>query len=142
MTDLQGAVGLVQLNKLDKFINDRDNWANYYRKELSSIPWLSFTEFSRDFKHGWQSFVLLIDETKSPYSRNKIMEILQEAGISTRPGTHAVHMLDFYAKRYKIKSSDFPFAELANNKSISIPLHNNMKEEDFKYVIHHIKNIN
>ena len=101
----------------------------------------SFSEFSNDYKHGWQSFVLLIDETKSPYSRNKIMGILQEAGISTRPGTHAVHMLNFYANKYQIKSSDFPFAQLANNKSISIPLHNNMNEEDFEYVVHHFKNI-
>ena len=90
MTDLQGAVGVVQLEKLDHFINERAKWASFYKKELSTIPWISLPNFSDDYKHGWQSFVLLIDEEKSPYSRNKIMERLQEEGISTRPGTHAV----------------------------------------------------
>ena len=40
---------------------------------------------------------------KHPYSRNEIMERLQEAGISTRPGTHAVHMLGFYTDKYNIQ---------------------------------------
>lgn len=57
------------------------------------------------------------------------MELLQESGISTRPGTHAVHMLGFYADHYGIKPEDFPGAQIANDKSISIPLHNQMTSE-------------
>jgi len=141
MTDLQGAIGVVQLKKLDQFIDDRAQWANYYKIELQSIPWLSLPNLTEDYKHGWQSFVLLIDEEKAPYSRNEIMERLQEAGISTRPGTHAVHMLGFYKEKYKIQSQDFPGAQIANDKSISIPLHNRMVKEDFEYIVHSIKNI-
>ncbi|MGY8923906.1 MAG: DegT/DnrJ/EryC1/StrS family aminotransferase, partial [Flavobacteriales bacterium] len=66
MTDLQGAIGVVQLKKLDKFINERAKWADFYKRELASIPWLSLPNFSDDYKHGWQSFVLLIDEEKAP----------------------------------------------------------------------------
>ena len=141
MTDLQGAIGVVQLKKLDQFINKRAQWAIYYKRELSSIPWLSLPNFSDDYKHGWQSFVLLINEDKAPYSRNEIMERLQEAGISTRPGTHAVHMLGYYADKYNLAPSDFPGAQIANDKSISIPLHNRMVKEDFEYIVHFIKNI-
>jgi len=141
MTDLQGAIGVVQLKKLDQFINERAEWATYYKKELASISWLSVPNFSDDYKHGWQSFVLLINEEKAPYSRNEIMERLQEAGISTRPGTHAVHMLRFYKEKYSIQPQDYPGAQIANDKSISIPLHNRMVKEDFKYIVHSIKNI-
>ena len=141
MTDLQGAIGVVQLNKLDQFINERAKWAEYYKRELDAIPWLSLPNFSEDFKHGWQSFVLLIDEENAPYSRNEIMERLQEAGISTRPGTHAVHMLGFYKEKYNIQPEDYPGAQIANDKSISIPLHNRMVKEDFEYIVHAIKNI-
>lgn len=141
MTDLQGALGVVQLNKLDEFIEQRRLWAKYYIEELSKISWLNLPIYSAEFGHGWQSFVMLIDETKSPKSRNEIMEILQHNGISTRPGTHAVHMLNFYSKKYSIKPEDFPGAEIANNYSISIPLHNNMVKEDYNYIIHHLKNI-
>ena len=141
MTDLQGAIGTVQLKKLDQFINERAQWAEYYKRELTAIPWLSLPNFSEDYKHGWQSFVLLINEEKAPCSRNEIMERLQEKGISTRPGTHAVHMLGFYREKYKIHPEDYPGAQTANDKSISIPLHNRMVKEDFEYIVHAIKDI-
>ncbi|WP_286755660.1 MULTISPECIES: DegT/DnrJ/EryC1/StrS family aminotransferase [Roseivirga] len=141
MTDLQGAVGVVQLAKLDRFINERENWAQYYRNELSDIEWLSLPQFPADYKHGWQSFVTLVDESKAPFSRNKIMEKLQEMGISTRPGTHAVHMLNFYSQKYNIRPEDFPGARIANDHSMAIPLHNRMTKEDFEYVVQSLKQI-
>ena len=69
------------------------------------------------------------------------MERLQEAGISTRPGTHAIHMLGFYKEKYSIQPQDYPGARIANDKSISIPLHNKMVKEDFQYIVNIIKNI-
>ena len=141
MTDLQGAVGVVQLSKLDQFINERAQWASFYKKELASLDWIQCPEFTEDYAHGWQSFVLLIDEAKSPYSRNEIMEKLQEMGVSTRPGTHAVHMLGFYMQTYDVKPEDFPGAQIANDFSMSIPLHNRMTSEDYHYVIQCIKSL-
>lgn len=141
MTDLQGAVGVVQLGKLDSFIDERDQWANYYRRELAGIDWLKLPEFSDYYKHGWQSFVTLVDEEKAPYSRNDIMEKLQAKGVSTRPGTHAVHMLNYYSEKYNIQPSDFPGAQIANDHSMAIPLHNRMTQEDFEYVVEAIKSL-
>ncbi|MGC6502740.1 MAG: DegT/DnrJ/EryC1/StrS family aminotransferase [Flavobacteriaceae bacterium] len=141
MTDLQGAIGEVQLKKLDQFIDQRSKWAAVYTDALKDIPWIQVPTFSKDDRHGWQSYVLLIDETKAPLSRNAIMEALQQAGISTRPGTHAVHMLGYYAERYSIHPEDFPGAQTANDKSISIPLHNRMVDEDFQYIINCIKSL-
>jgi dTDP-4-amino-4,6-dideoxygalactose transaminase len=139
MTDLQGAVGVVQIKKLDQFINEREKWANFYTKELDSIPWLRTPKHGADYKHGWQSFVTFVDESKSPASRNEIMELLQQQGISTRPGTHAIHMLNFYKEKFNIQPSDYPGAQAANNYSMSIPLHNRMVAEDFNYVVSVIK---
>ena len=139
MTDLQGALGVVQLKKLDKFIEHRKKWAQYYINELSGIEWLKLPLHPEKYKHGWQSFVMIVDETKSPMPRNQIMEKLQKQGISTRPGTHAVHMLNYYSMKFSIKPEDFPGAQIANNYSISIPLHNKMDKEDFDYIIYHLK---
>jgi perosamine synthetase len=141
MTDLQGAVGVVQIKKLDKFIDERQKWADVYTKELADIPWLRTPQVAEGYKHGWQSYVLFIDETKSPMKRNDMMEYLQQNGISTRPGTHAVHMLGYYATNYNIKPHDFMGAFQCNEFSMSIPLHNKMVEEDFHYVVEKIKSI-
>ncbi len=142
MTDIQGAVGVVQIKKLDKFINERAKWAAYYDQELSSIPWLRKPKFDKNnYKHGWQSYVTFVDPKTSPISRNDLMEFLQQHGISTRPGTHAVHMLGFYANKYNIKPEDFPGAQAANDHSMSIPLHNRMSKEDYEYIVAILKMI-
>ena len=141
MTDLQGAMGVAQINKLDQFIKERSKWAQFYLDEFNNINWLKLPIIREDYKHGWQSFVTLIDESKSPGSRNQIMEKLQNAGISTRPGTHAVHMLSYYKNLMGINDFEFPNAKAANDFSMSIPLHNRMNKDDFKYVVKVIKSL-
>jgi dTDP-4-amino-4,6-dideoxygalactose transaminase len=139
MTDLQGAIGVTQLKKLDTFIIERNQWAAYYERELKGIEWLSTPECPPGYRHGWQSYVTMINEKLSPAPRNDIMEYLQREGISTRPGTHAVHMLDLYSKRYGLESEDFPYAKEANNGSMALPLHNRMVAEDYEYIVAKIK---
>ncbi|HWY37412.1 MAG TPA: DegT/DnrJ/EryC1/StrS family aminotransferase, partial [Bacteroidia bacterium] len=140
MTDIQGAVGIVQLKKLDQFIDERNKWANYFHKELASVEWLRLPKYDAVYKHGWQSYVTYVIPEKAPMSRNDMMEVLQQKGISTRPGTHAVHMLTFYKEKYGIKPGDFPGAQAANDHSMAIPLHNRMVAEDYAYIVEALKN--
>lgn len=141
MTDLQGAVGVVQIKKLDTFIDEREKWAAWYSEQLKEIAWMRTPQFGPDYKHGWQSFVTFVDESKAPCSRNEIMEKLQENGISTRPGTHAVHMLNYFAQKYNIQPADYPGAQAANDLSMAIPLHNRMVAEDYQYVVQILKQL-
>ena len=136
MTDLQAAVGLVQLAKLHSFIVERQVWAEYYSDHLQSIEWLipqAIPEYAT--QHAWQSYVLYVDPEKAPLSRNDIMDILQQKGIATRPGTHAVHLLSFYKEKYNLQAKDFPGATACDKNTMAIPLHNKMTKEDFDYVI-------
>lgn len=135
MTDLQGAVGLVQLRKLDAFIDARARWAAWYREQLSGIAWLRLPDELPNNRHGWQAFVTYVDPAKAPAQRNVLMERLQERGIATRPGTHAVHVLGYYRDRFGIRAEDFPAARDCNDHSMAIPLHNRMSKEDFEYVV-------
>jgi dTDP-4-amino-4,6-dideoxygalactose transaminase len=141
MTDLQGAVGLVQLAKLDGFIAERQRWADYYAAELASVPWLRTPSLPKGCVHGWQAYVCDVDQRKAPKPRNEIMDRLQDAGISTRPGTHAVHMLGYYRDRFGLKPGDFPAARDSDQHSMAIPLHNRMSADDYRYVVEQIKAI-
>ena len=141
MTDLQGAVGLVQLGKLDLFIAERQRWAEYYREHLADIPWLRMPQFPMEGTHAWQAFVTYVDPDKAPMSRNDIMEHLQTQGIATRPGTHAVHMLGYYRDRFGLKPDDLPGARDCNNNTMAIPLHNRMTADDYAYVVDALKAI-
>jgi dTDP-4-amino-4,6-dideoxygalactose transaminase len=141
MTDIQGAVGLVQLKKLNAFIEERNTWAAFYQNALLNLKWLRAPFVPDGYKHGWQSYVTFIDESKSPMKRNDIMEYLQSVGIATRPGTHAVHMLDVYKNHFGIKPSDYPGAFAADQYSMSIPLHNRMSKDDYEYIVYHLHKI-
>jgi len=141
MTDLQGSVGLVQLPKLNGFIDERAKWAQFYQEQLSDIEWLKCPQESEDGRHGWQSFVTYVDPTSAPFSRNELMDILQEKGISTRPGTHAVHMLGLYQDKFNFTPNDFPGAKACNDHTMAIPLHNRMVTEDYEYVVATLKEL-
>jgi dTDP-4-amino-4,6-dideoxygalactose transaminase len=66
------------------------------------------------------------------------MDRLQRAGISTRPATHAVHMLSFYRDKYGLAPEDFPNAQAANDCSISLPLFHGMSEAEQQHVIRNV----
>jgi perosamine synthetase len=142
MTDLQGAVGLVQLGKLGLFIEERQRWAEFYCQEFADISWLQTPIVPNGFGHGWQAFVCYVVESKSPLSRNEILERLQARGVSSRPGTHAVPMLRYYRERFSFKPEDFSTAWDCERYSLAIPLHNRMTEDDCRYVAEAIKGLN
>lgn len=141
MTDLQAAVGRVQLEKLDGFLAERRMWAQWYREELKDIPWLVLPTVPDGYSHSWQAFVCQVDEHKVSLSRNQIMAQLQEKGISTRPGTHAIHLLGLYRDKYNLKPEDFPGAWDADRYSMAIPLHNRMTKADYAHVVNCLKAI-
>lgn len=134
MTDIQAAIGSVQLSKLDRFIDERAKGAAYYRERLSRLNWLRLPDEPVGGRHAWQAYVCWVDPDSAPMARNSLMEKLQEAGIATRPGTHAVHMLGYYRDRFGVRPDDFPGARDADRYSLAIPLHNRMSDDDYAYV--------
>lgn len=141
MTDLQGAVANVQMTKLDRFISQRNDWARFYTEELGEIQWIRPPVVPDYASHGWQAYVTMIDESKAPAGRNEIMEKLQAKGISTRPGTHAVHMQNYYKQLLNGSDDDFPVSQKCNNQSMALPLHNKMTKDDYEYVVKALKEI-
>jgi dTDP-4-amino-4,6-dideoxygalactose transaminase len=141
MTDLQGAIGLVQLGKLDRFVDERSHWAAYYREGLGDLNWLRLPYEPAHGRHAWQAFVTYVDPAAAPLARNAVMERLQQRGIAARPGTHAVHMLSYYRKRFGLQPDDFPAARDADQNSMAIPLHNRMSQEDYDFVIEALRNL-
>lgn len=135
MTDLQGAVGIVQLQKLDRFIEERATKAQFYNEQLADIEWLTLPREPENGRHAWQAYVTTVDPEKAPMPRNDMMDKLQQMGIATRPGTHAIHMLDYYADRFDLKVDDFLGAKMCDSNTMAIPLHNRMSDEDYHYVV-------
>ena len=141
MSDLQAAIGLVQLGKLDRYIDERSRWADWYSQKLSAIPWLNVPQSPAGYRHAWQAYVTMVNEDLAPASRNAIMEILQAHGIGTRPGTHAVTDLGYYRQQHGTKNSHCPVATRIEQKSMALPLHNRMTREDFEHVVRILRGV-
>jgi perosamine synthetase len=141
MTDLQAAIGLVQLAKLDGFIAERARWAEWYRDQLAALNWLRLPEEPEDGRHAWQAFVAYVDPDGAPQPRNAIMDALHVRGIATRPGTHAVHLLSYYRNRCGFAPDDFPAARDCDANSLALPLHNRMSPADYERVVTALREI-
>lgn len=146
MTDLQAALGSAQMDRSQAIVDERLALAKRYDQALANIPWLHLPIHLENYEHGYQSYPCLFQSQTITLAsipdvnkkRNAWMDLLNQVGISTRPATHAVHMLTFYRDKYKLKPNDFPNSYMANDCSISLPLFHGMTEEEQDYVINQV----
>ena len=146
MTDLQAALGSVQMDRAASIVQERQRLAMRYDEAFAKLTWLRTPVHRDGYEHGYQSYPCMFqpesvardDIAGINEKRNAWMDQLQQAGISTRPATHAVHMLTFYRDKYKLKPTDFPNAFAANDCSISLPLFHGMTTAEQDYVIERV----
>jgi perosamine synthetase len=146
MTDVQAALGAAQMERSQSIIDERRRLAAVYDQAFAQLPWLKTPARPAGYGHSYQSYPCLFQPTPLlPGSiervnklRNEWMDRLQHAGISTRPATHAVHMLTFYREKYKLTPTDFPNSRAANDCSISLPIFHGMTEAEQQHVIKNV----
>lgn len=146
MTDIQAAIGVEQMKKLDWIINQRILRARKYDVAFRDIEWLQIPYVPKGYKHTYQSYVVTLCNNhyeKPPLNtikklnkaRNKIMTRLDKRGIATRQGTSAVHQLGYYRNKYKLNDYDCPFSFMADLLTITLPLYPQMTAVEQDYVI-------
>jgi len=150
MTDLQAAVGVAQLGKLPGILADRIARAKRYDALLAGVPGLVTPVEPDGHRHSYQSYVCRIEtdglsEREIRHGnavRNGVMQALEDERIATRQGTHAVHMLDYYARTYGYRPTDLPGAFAADQLSLTLPLYAGMTDVEQDRVIerltHHL----
>ncbi|MCX7877347.1 MAG: DegT/DnrJ/EryC1/StrS family aminotransferase [Ignavibacteria bacterium] len=147
MTDIQAALGCSQMNRKDEILRIRKLWAERYNEAFEEIDWLVKPFMHPDYIHGYQAYVCLFrpeeitenNVEKIHTMRNFFMEYLSNKGISTRPGTHAVHIQKYYSGKYKITPADYLNSYIADRCTIAFPLYTSMTEEEFGYIVSSIR---
>lgn len=150
MTDFQGAIGVAQMDKSEQIAAGRRRVAALYDAELKGNAKLRTPVTPDGFTHSYQSYVTLFTggEDLSALSkrgidrlnrdRNRIMAYLEERGIATRQGTHAVHTLGYYRKRYNLRETDFLRSYAADRLTLALPLYPSMTMAEFDYVMENL----
>jgi len=142
MTDIQGALGGVQMDRADWILGERRRVAAGYDRRLEDVEWLARPVVPQGHVHGYQSYVCIFQpETPSMANveglherRNGLMAVLEEGGIATRQGTHAPVIQSFFSRRYNLRPEAFPNAYLADRLSISLPLYVQLTDDEVELV--------
>jgi dTDP-4-amino-4,6-dideoxygalactose transaminase len=130
LSDLQAAVGIAQMARLDHLLAERRAGAQRYLELLGPLSDLALPRPTNSATgHTYQSYVVRVREGGRA-RRNAVMKVLAGHGIQTRPGTHAVHRLGYYRDRYQLRPEDFPIAAASEDETIAIPLFPGMTEAD------------
>ena len=138
MTDLQGAIGVAQMSRLDGLLADRRARAAWYTEQLAAFDWIVPPVQPPGFTHSWQAYVARI-APGARVDRNGVMSGLHEAGVSTRPGTHAVTDLGSFRGRYTEPSGGCVTASALESSTIALPLHGRMSDDDYDYVVEQLE---
>ncbi|MCX5785937.1 MAG: UDP-4-amino-4,6-dideoxy-N-acetyl-beta-L-altrosamine transaminase [Elusimicrobia bacterium] len=141
VTDMQSALGVSQLNKLDRFVQRRREIANKYNKAFENIDWLLRPYEENPGSSAFHLYVLEIDFEKLGITRKEVMERLQGNGIATQVHYIPVHTQPYYKSNFGYNWGDCPIAENYYQKALSLPLYPRMTDEDVAYVIKNVKNL-
>jgi perosamine synthetase len=132
MTDLQAALGIVQLQRLDDMLARRRHLAARYSERLSRVKWLVPPAVPADCRHNFQSYMVRF-ENNAPIGRDQLMQELLDRGISTRRGIMAIHREAPY--RDNRWNTCLPQTDYITDNTIILPLFYGMTEEEQEYVI-------
>jgi dTDP-4-amino-4,6-dideoxygalactose transaminase len=131
MTDIQAAVGLVQLAKLDEMVRRRRELASRYQAMLCDVPGLRTVRDPAWGESNFQSFWVELDD-QYPLTRNELLSTLAGQGISARAGIMAAHRQPAYADHPHV---DLPVTERLTDNTLILPLFHTMSEDEQATVV-------
>jgi perosamine synthetase len=131
-----GALGLSQLEKIDKIIELRRKVGKYYDKHLKKIPQIKIIPEIEESRNVYQLYSILLE---NPENRNELQAYLLEKGIYTKVYFFPIHLKSFYRKKFGYKIGDFPITETLSDKIVTIPFSLRFKESDQDYIIKSIR---
>ncbi len=147
LTDIQAAIGSAQMDRAVRILERRAALAQRYDEALKGVEWLALPHCPQNMAHGQQSYVCLMrpeeitarNVVRLRGMRNAFMDYLQTKGIATRPGTHAVHMLAYYAEKYGLEPQGFMQAWFADHCSVALPLFAALQDDELDYICETIR---
>jgi dTDP-4-amino-4,6-dideoxygalactose transaminase len=131
MMDIQAALGLHQLPRLEGFLAERARQAARYDELLSGLPGLILPQrVAYPIRHAWHLYTPLVDIDRLTISRDRFMEELKKRNIGTGLHYTAAHEFSYYADRFGWRPEDFPEAHFVSERIVSLPLFPGLTDAD------------
>jgi dTDP-4-amino-4,6-dideoxygalactose transaminase len=128
-TDINSALGIVQLAKLERLRDRRQEIAAMYTEAFAGLSGITIPEIRPDRETCWHLYVIKVD------NRDEVIKRLKDRGISSSVHFIPVHMHPYYRDRYGYREEDYPVANQVFRESISLPIYPDLTDEEVQYVI-------
>src|SRR5450631_3392117 len=140
MMDIQAAIGIHQLPKLDGFIERRTEIARFYNRELAGIEELALPrQAPYQQRHAWHLYTPLVRIEELAIDRDRFMEELKKLNIGSGLHYKAIHHHAWYRENMPVPDSDLPNASYASERILSLPLFPKMSDADARDVVEAVK---
>lgn len=130
MTDIQAAIGSVQLERLAAFQARRRAIVSQYIDALGSEDTLEMPAARTEVEHAWHLFVLRLQPGTLTIDRARFIEELKARNIATSVHFIPIHNHPYYRDKYSFSPSDFPVAQAHYERALSLPLHPGLSDDD------------
>ena len=137
MSDVNAAIGLAQIVKINEIIEKRRAVADYYVSGLKKLPNVQFQNIPSNYLSTYQSFVVLLDED---IPRNEILDELFILGIESTLGTYSISSQPYWDQLYE-KEFNVPNSTKAFHQSISLPISASIKKKELDFVLENIHKV-
>lgn len=135
MTDIQAAIGLTQLSKLESNIKIRQRYAKIYDDAFSRMPEISPLRRIDGIRHSENMYVIMLNLELLKIDRDEFMQCLQAENIFCALHFKPVHLHSYYADTFGYKRGDYPNAENGFDRVITLPFSPKLTEDDINDVI-------
>lgn len=141
MTDLQAALGLHQLNRLNDFWARRRAIVRLYNEAFSELADCQIPVELPGVEHAWHLYVLRLNESSCPIPRDRFIEELRTRNIASSVHFIPIHLHPYYRDKYGYRPQDFPVAYREYQRIVSLPLYPRMTERDAADVVESVSEI-
>jgi dTDP-4-amino-4,6-dideoxygalactose transaminase len=139
LTDLQSALGLHQLVRLEAMTRRRSELAARYTEGLRDLPEIELPASRPGIRHAWHLYAIRLRLGMLTIDRAAFIERLRTEGIGTSVHFIPLHRQPYYHDRFGFQPSDFPVADAAYERLISLPLFTRMTESDVDDVVEAVR---
>jgi dTDP-4-amino-4,6-dideoxygalactose transaminase len=129
LSDLQCALGISQLRKLDRWVERRRELAALYDRLLGTLEGVTRPVQRENTHSSYHLYIVQVPQ------RSKVFKLLHEQGIKVQVHYPPVHLHPLYQKRFGFRSGDFPRTEAYYEGAMSLPLFPQMNDGDVEYVV-------
>jgi dTDP-4-amino-4,6-dideoxygalactose transaminase len=141
MMDMQAAIGIHQLPRIDKYWKIRQKIWNRYNQAFRDLPVFTPAPPEPNTKHAYHLYTLLLDIDNLKISRDQFLDEITRRNVGVGVRYIALHLHPYYQQTFGCKKGDFPNAEWISDRTVSLPLSAKLTDQDVDDVVDAVKGV-